>query len=277
MATAASKKKKPSKKALPSGKGLTFEKVWALMQEDAERLKEMERVFKERAELSEQEHEREHERERKERIEKDEQYEREKKKRDEQYERERKERIEQYEREKKERDEQYEREKLERINEHKKLDRIVRRNSKQMGELHRRFGQLAEHLVAPGITKRFNELGYHFDIVATKGAKIYDEKTGKVKTEIDLLMENGKTIMVVEVKSKPVIQDVEHHIKRLEILCDKRRTFLNDYRKVQGAIAGAIYEDDVKKAVREAGMYVIEQSGDTMKIDMPDGFIPREW
>ena len=158
----------------------------------------------------------------------------------------------------------------------KETERIVKRNGKQMGDLHRRFGQLAEHLVAPGIAKRFNELGYDFNIMATKGQKIYDSKTGKIKTEIDLVLENGKTIMAVEVKIRPVIQDVEHHIRRLEILRDSRHG-LNDQRKVQGAIAGAIYEDDVKKAVREAGLYVIEQSGDTMKIDMPDDFIPREW
>ena len=159
--------------------------------------------------------------------------------------------------------------------ERKKTERVVRRNGKQLGEIHRRFGQLAEHLVAPGIAKRFNELGYHFDSMAAKGAKIYDER-GKIKAEIDLLLENGSTIMAVEVKSRPVTQDVEHHIKRLEILREKRSQ-LNDQRKVQGAIAGAIYEDDVKKAVREAGLFVIEQSGDTMKIDMPDDFVPREW
>jgi len=158
----------------------------------------------------------------------------------------------------------------------KETELIVKRNGKQMGELHRRFGQLAEHLVAPGIAKRFNELGYDFNAMAPKGQKIFDSKTGKIKTEIDLILENGKTIMALEVKTRPVIQDVEHHIRRLEILRDHRRT-VNDQRKVQGAIAGAIYEDDVKKAVREAGLYVIEQSGDTMKIDMPDDFIPREW
>jgi hypothetical protein len=237
MATATRKKKQPSKKALPGGKRPTFEKVWALIHENAEKS------------------EREYEREKRERLEQFKQHEQEMKQKEEQYEKERQERIERY----------------------KELNRIVRRNSKQMGDLHRRFGQLAEHLVVPGIAKRFNELGYNFGSMLPKGQKIFDEKTGKIKTEIDLILENGKTILAVEVKTRPVIQDVEHHIKRLEILRDHRRGISNDHRKVQGAIAGAIYEDDVKEAVREAGMYVIEQSGDTMKIDMPDGFIPREW
>jgi len=58
--------------------------------------------------------------------------------------------------------EQRQKEWEQRQKEWEKTERIVRRNSKQMGDLHRRFGQLAEHLVAPNIHKRFNELGYHF-------------------------------------------------------------------------------------------------------------------
>jgi len=157
----------------------------------------------------------------------------------------------------------------------KETDRIVRRNSKQMGDLHRRFGELAEHLVAPNIHKRFNELGYHFDGCLPGGMKIFD-KQGNTKTEIDLVMENGSTIMALEVKTKPTVKDVEHHIMRLEILRDHRRS-INDNRTIKGAIAGAIFGTEEKKATIEAGLYVVEQSGDTMKIDMPLGFVAREW
>jgi len=155
----------------------------------------------------------------------------------------------------------------------KETERIVRRNSKQMGGLHRRFGELAEHLVAPSISKRFNELGYHFGAVSPGGHRIEDDK-GKVKTEIDILLENGETIMAVEVKTKPAIKDIEHHIRRLEILRDHRRG-INDKRKIQGAIAGAVFGIGEKKATHEAGLFVIEQSGDTMKIEVPDDFTPR--
>ena len=158
---------------------------------------------------------------------------------------------------------------------HKKTEKIVNRNSKQMGDLHNRFGQLAEHLVAPSIHKKFNELGYHFGEVSPGGLRIFDED-GKVKTEIDLLLQNGETIMAVEIKAKPLIKDIDSHIKRLEILRDHRRG-INDKRVIKGAIAGAIFGTAEKKATLEAGLYVLEQSGDTMKIEVPEGFIPREW
>ena len=171
--------------------------------------------------------------------------------------------------------EQRQKEWEQRQKEWEKTERIVRRNSKQMGDLHRRFGELAEHLVAPNIHKRFNELGYHFGSYSPGGIKIFDEK-GKTKAEIDLLLENGSTIMALEVKTKPAVKDVEHHIKRLEILRDHRRG-INDKRTIKGAIAGAIFGAEEKKATLEAGLYVIEQSGDTMKIDVPEGFKAREW
>ena len=157
----------------------------------------------------------------------------------------------------------------------KETEKIVRRNSKQMGDLHRRFGELAEHLVAPSIHKRFNELGYHFGSHSPGGIRIFDEQ-GKTKTEIDLVLENGETIMALEVKTKPAKKDVEHHIKRLEILRDHRRG-INDKRTIKGAIAGAIFGLEEKKATREAGLYVVEQSGDTMKIEIPNDFVPCEW
>ena len=145
----------------------------------------------------------------------------------------------------------------------------------RMGYLSNRFGDLAEHLVAPGIEKRFNELGYHFRSIAPRGLKIIGQD-GKTKTEIDILLENCETIIAVEVKASPRVKDIEHHIRRLEILREFRTSF-NDSRKILGAIAGAIFGAEEKNAAIEAGLYVLEQSGDTMKIDMPEGFIPHEW
>ena len=153
----------------------------------------------------------------------------------------------------------------------RRLDQL----GEQMGGLHNSFGELAEHLVAPGIVERFNALGYKFDDISPNGRRILDEH-GKTKAEIDILLENNEFIVAVEVKSKPVIKDMEHHIKRLRILREHRDKH-RDARKVQGAIAGAVFPPGVKEAILEEGLYVIEQSGDTMHIDLPDGFVPREW
>jgi hypothetical protein len=159
----------------------------------------------------------------------------------------------------------------------KETDRIMKDLSLQMGGLHRSFGELAEHLVAPGIADRFNEMGYHFDSVAPQGIEIYDESRKKILTEIDLLLENGECLMAVEVKSKPSEKDIAHHTARLEILRDWRKKRQEKQKRILGAIAGAVFPNSLKEAAIEAGFYAIEQSGDTMKISVPEGFKPREW
>jgi hypothetical protein len=35
--------------------------------------------------------------------------------------------------------------------------------------------------------------------------------------------------------------------------------------------------DAVRTAALKAGFYVITQTGDTVKIDVPEGFIPKAW
>jgi len=198
---------------IPTGEGLTFEKVWAAMQETDRKAHEM--------------------------------------------------------RMKAERDMEELRQQM------RETDKQMKETSERMGYLNNRFGEVAEHLVAPGIAEKFNELGCHFDGIAEGGYRIFGEK-GKVIAEIDLLLENGDCLMAVEVKVKPKIKDIEHHIKRLEIL-KEHRVKKRDDRKIYGAIAGAVFGVAEKKAVIETGFYVIEQTGDTMKINIPEGFVPREW
>ena len=154
-------------------------------------------------------------------------------------------------------------------------NKLITKNGEQIGGLHNSFGEIAEHLVAPGIAERFNERGFHFDAISPGGIKIFDDKKN-IKAEVDLLLGNGEAIIAIEVKARVVYKDIEHHLERLEILkeyCLKQ----NDTRKIYGAIAAAIFWPTEKKAALKAGLYVLEQSGDTMKLELPDGFVPREW
>jgi len=144
-----------------------------------------------------------------------------------------------------------------------------------LGDFHNRFGELAEHLVVPSIAKRFNELGFHFDNMAPGGEKIFDEN-GKVIAKADIVLKNSDYIVAIEVKAKPNMEDVPKHIRRLGILRDYWNN-KGDRRKVLGAIAGAIFPETVKKETAEAGFYVLVQSGDTMELEIPEGFVPREF
>jgi ATPase subunit of ABC transporter with duplicated ATPase domains len=217
MATTTTKKRKPSKKAIPTGKGLTFEKVWAMMQETDRQMKEN----------AEQQRETD---------------------------RQMKESAERFEREMKESSE---------------------RLNKQLGELGNRFGEMVESMVVPNLITKFHELGFVFE-KAYKDAEIKD-KANNIFAEVDITLENGDKVMIVEVKSKPKTEDVSEHVERMEKvrrhgdLHGDRRTFL-------GAVAGMVFSDGVKKFAMKNGFYVIEPSGETFIITAPEGiYSPREW
>jgi hypothetical protein len=156
-------------------------------------------------------------------------------------------------------------------------DRKIQEVAQQIGKLGNRFGELAEHLVAPSIVEKFNALGFHFNDISTGLRQIIeDESSGQRIAEFDILLENRDFIIGVEVKSKPSSDDVKDHAQRLKILRlnkDKK----GDKRKIYGAMAGAIMPVSVKAAALKAGFYVITQTGDTVKIDIPEGFTPKAW
>jgi len=156
----------------------------------------------------------------------------------------------------------------------KDTDKRMKETDKKIGELSNRFGELAEHLVTPSINEKFNELGFTFENTS-QNHRITDS-SGRCIAEIDILLENGDTVIAVEVKAKPLQKDVNEHVKRMEVL-RRRADARNDSRKFRGAIAGAIMSDSVRSYAHKTGFYVIEQTGDTVKINIPEKFKPREW
>jgi hypothetical protein len=154
------------------------------------------------------------------------------------------------------------------------IKKMTTRTDKQIGELGNRFGELAEHLVMPNIHEKFRFLGYTF----TKAGPDFEffDCTGKALTEVDIWLENGEFVMAVEIKSRLRKRDVEEHIRRMEIL----RAYLDereDRRKALGAVAAVVVTGELRKYVPEKGFYLIEPSGDTVRISVPEGFTPRVW
>ena len=157
----------------------------------------------------------------------------------------------------------------------KETDRRMKETDRKIGELGNRFGELAEHLVAPGIREKFNALDYAFD-KCSQNVDIADDGDVNSGAEIDILLENGDTAIAVEVKARPLAKDVDRHRERMEVLrrwADRH----NDKRRFLGAVAGAIMPRDVRQTALKAGFYVIEQTGDTVAITVPEGFVPRVW
>jgi len=176
-------------------------------------------------------------------------------------------------------DERWEKQKIEdekrKIEDEIKWEKQKKEYDRICGKLGNRFGELIEHLVAPNLLDKFNELGFHFDRGSNTN-KIKDHATRTTLTEIDVVLENDDAVIAVEVKAKPNENDIKEHIERMEILrkfADRKQ----DRRKYYGAIAGAIMGDAIRRNIIQTGFYLIEQTGDTVQVTVPEGFTPHAW
>ena len=157
----------------------------------------------------------------------------------------------------------------------KETEKLMKENQKIIGKLGNRFGEMVEHMIVPNIKEKFNELGFFFER-SQWDLKISEPGNPNTLAEIDILLENGDLTLAIEVKSKPKQGDVDDLLRKMGVL----RSYANrksDHRKFLGAIAGAIMDDSVRAYALKSGFYVVEQSGDTVRIVNPEGFKPREW
>ncbi|MDR1618865.1 MAG: hypothetical protein LBS06_07460 [Treponema sp.] len=153
-------------------------------------------------------------------------------------------------------------------------DRQFRETDRKIGKLGGRLGELVEHLVAPNILEKFNDMGFCFGKIGLD--VIFKDAGLSPVAEVDILLENGDAALAVEVKSKLTIDDIQEHVDRME----KLRRYADghgDRRRLIGAVAGAIIPAGVKPFALKNGFYVLEQTGDTVCIDVPEGFKPKEW
>jgi hypothetical protein len=156
----------------------------------------------------------------------------------------------------------------------KETDRQFRETDRKIGRLGNRVGELVECLMSPNLLKKFGKRGFSFGKASPK--VVFSGPDGSTIAEVDILLENGDTALAVEIKTKLTIDDVADHTERM----GKLRQYADahgDSRKLIGAVAGAIIAEGVKPFAIKNGFYVIEQTGDTAVIAVPDNFVPKEW
>jgi hypothetical protein len=154
------------------------------------------------------------------------------------------------------------------------IKELTEKTDRQIGRLGSRLGEVIEHLMSPKLQEKFETLGYRFNH-SSRNHELEDSKKNRL-TEVDVLLENGDYAMAVEVKTHLTTEDVQDHAKRMEIL----RRVADDHgdrRKYLGAVAGAVIDREVTAYALKTGFYVIVPSGDTVKVEAPEGFKPRLW
>jgi len=141
--------------------------------------------------------------------------------------------------------------------------------NKAIGGLSNTLGSLVEHIMTPGLPKKFKQLGFSFNRIAS-----YKYAEG-VYAEIDALLENGTQAVVVEVKTTLRHDDIDDHLKRME----KVRKYADEHgdkRQFMGAIAATITDESTREYALKKGLFIIEPSGENVKVTKPVTE-PRIW
>jgi len=144
---------------------------------------------------------------------------------------------------------------------------------KKIGELGDRLGDFAEGFVRPAVVKLFRERGIEVHKVTRKIEA--NNPQLNLATEIDLLVINGESCVLVEVKSNVSIDDVNEHIERMA----KFKPLFPEYadKKAFGAMAGMMISENVAKYAYRKGFFVIAQQGDLAVILNDSKFQPAIW
>ena len=146
------------------------------------------------------------------------------------------------------------------------LDRQMEETDRRISRLGNRIGELIEHFASPNLLEKFEEFDYEFTSISRN--IIIKNKRKEHLAEIDILLEDGDYAMVVEVKSLLNKNDVIEHQQRMKIVreyADKR----SDKRKFLAAVAAATVDSAAREYALESGIYVIEQTGETVRIKAP--------
>jgi predicted nuclease with TOPRIM domain len=139
-----------------------------------------------------------------------------------------------------------------------------------------KFGTFWELMVVPNIKEKFNELGFHFESVGRNLEFDKPNINGRTLAEVDIILENGDSAIVVEVKDSFKKKYLAEHLVRMKKLKTLPR-FAN--KKLYGAIAAGFVKEESKQQAFEHGFYVLNRP-DTMSVEIepfPKGCKPRAW
>jgi len=142
---------------------------------------------------------------------------------------------------------------------------------RKLGWLSDRVGEFAEGMVIPAVKGLFKKRGIPVHGVARDFSRQYDGHAA----QFDLLVVNVDHVVAVEVKSRVKTQDVTDHIDRMT----RFKGFFPEYRtyKIMAAITGMTVDEDAARYAYRQGLFVLVQSGETVRIANDEKFNPKLW
>ena len=134
------------------------------------------------------------------------------------------------------------------------------------------WGKMLEALVKPSALRLFQDWGVDVHRTYERSVSQINGRT----MELDLLLENGNDVVVVEVKSTLKVADVQEFLVDLEQFLD----FFPQHRDkfVYGAVAGLTIDEYADRYAYRQGLFVLSVTGDGLvRILNNDQFRPTDF
>ena len=152
-----------------------------------------------------------------------------------------------------------------------KTEHIAAQANEAVNNLSSRWGRFVENLVAPAVVKLFQDRG----ILVERTYQRMKAPRGKQNLEIDIFAVNHDVAVVIEVKSRLTQDHVRKFLNTLEIF----KSVFTEYahHQLYGTMAAIEIDGDVDKYAENQGLFIIQQSGDSVCISTDRSFVPRSW
>jgi len=170
------------------------------------------------------------------------------------------------ERERKEREAELERERKERIKADKKIDDRLDRIAKLVGAIGNSQGEVAEEFFVNSLKNVLRIGKINFDYLLEN----VHLQTKKVNDEFDILLVNGSSVALIEVKYKVhpnVIDSLDKKIEHLKLMKEYKNY------KIYAGVAGFKVPEDVIIKAKEKGYFVLKREGKVIH-EYVDNLIP---
>ncbi|MBF0339008.1 MAG: DUF3782 domain-containing protein [Nitrospirae bacterium] len=150
-----------------------------------------------------------------------------------------------------------------------KTEKLVAKTTEAVNKLTGKWSNFVVGLVFPAVERMFQERGIDLKRVR-KG--VYVEAAD---VEIDIFGINGQYVVAIEIKSTLSVADVNEHLARLSKLQQAFKGHAD--KQIIGAVAGIVIEEGVDRYAYHKGLFVIGESGNTVKILNDSKFVPRHF
>ena len=151
------------------------------------------------------------------------------------------------------------------------MEKLFRETDAKIEALTGKWSRFVEEIVAPAAKTILFRRGIEVNKVSQR---VRARRNGE-GVEIDVLAVGGAHAVLIEVKSTLSVDDVKEHLERM----GRFKTFFPEYadRRVVGAVAGIVIEEGVDRFAYKRGLFVLGQTGETVRILNDDDFRPRVW